>query len=151
MSSVPRIKSTEEIISGILRRLFALETGGKEMAGISGLASGSITLDSGEQINSLYSTLSWVDEEETKNPAGTPYISVFVDTDGDVDYLWPYGASLSAEQLSAEISFLMDEIYLANYPEQCRARIFIKNIGASSHTYYIRVKWVYFKAGSGSE
>jgi hypothetical protein len=143
-------KQLEDIIINMERRLARLETGGRPMAGLSGDATGTFALAGNTAQDNIAITLAWDDPDIQAQPKGDPYITIYVDTDNDSAYEWPYGASLSAGQKNMEIEMFKNWLYLKNNPNQSRVSMRIANRDSGSHTYYLHVAWVYLKGASGS-
>lgn len=142
-------KQIDDYISDISQRLDRLETGGKPITGVSGLATGTFTLAAGEDID-LGAQLEWSNPDITAQPHGVPYLGVYVDTNNDDDFIWPYGSSLSSGQKNVTIIEFMNLFHLKDNPNKSRVLWYFKNNDSSSHTYYIEAQWTYSTGSSGS-
>lgn len=151
MTRVVVPKTVEDRIADIFRRIRRLETGGRPQVGIANFAeSGALVLSAGEDVQ-LESTLSWSNSDVQTVMGAIPYLSIYVDNDGNDAYLWPSGVSLSAGQKDLEVVSFMDERFLYNNANKAKYRIHLKNRDSGSHTYYIRVNYTYMTGGTGSE
>lgn len=74
-----------------------------------------------------------------------PQIDIYVDNDLDLDYLWPFGASLSSGQ---QALFPIVTPSLTSYENSVAAwSIVLNNRDAVDHTYYVYTKCGYFPSG----
>ena len=75
-----------------------------------------------------------------------PRFKIYVDTDNDPNYLFPYGPSLSGGQTNCVVStWMADEVdYTANTDNvRLLVTLHLVNFDSSGHTYYIHNGWRY--------
>jgi hypothetical protein len=72
-----------------------------------------------------------------------PSIDVFIDTDNNLDYLYPVGISLSSSAKALAIDAKLD-LTPADTGAVATVTISGRNYDTSSHTYYIHVRFSYF-------
>lgn len=151
MSSTIQIKRVEDYIAELSRRIDRLEAGGKPMAGISPIGKVSFTLASGAFEDDIAATLAWSNPDVLANPKGTPQFSIYVDTDEDENYAWPYGLSLNAGQKDLEFDWFLNANFAVGNTNKNRVTFSLKNRDSNSHTYHIYINWLYLTGGSGVE
>lgn len=145
---IDQIPGLPEILAKMSRRIDALETGGKELSGITDEDTASVTLAAGAESTGLTSVLQWADSNVQVNPKGFPSISLYIDTDNDADYFFPHGSSLTSAMRDFDFKYFLDKADLDTNQYQNKARFYLKNNDASQHTYYLKIKWIYLLGGS---
>jgi len=106
------------------------------LGGSSGVLNFSITLAAGEYYSWNYG---WTSGSYTGDWIAEPVLNFYIGTDGDHDYLWPSGASLSAEDKKLMFGQTLDGIRTgAKFYDN-----FIYNNGSSSKTIYVKIKVLY--------
>jgi hypothetical protein len=137
-----RIDNFLRDIKDIQRRLHNLETVKQPLGGdvvqvaTSNVASTTLTVDSGE-IETFSIDVSL---DTPKNTLYNVFFSVYVDTNNNANYLYPYGSSLSAGQKALIFTHWDDQRYANMTTGARRYAVEFINYDSVTHIYYVYVQ-----------
>lgn len=99
MSKITATSTPDEILANIVKRLEALEGGGKKLVKVTNVSAVSgITIANGG-ITTVRTTVAWQDAAITDNPKPDLYWDLYINNDNNGAYRWPGGASLTSTQI----------------------------------------------------
>lgn len=125
------------------RRVRKLETvkqplGGDivQIAGSNVASTGQISLNAGQAIYFTVTVTPDVQRLTLYNLA----ISLYVDTDANVNYLWSSGNSLSSGQLKVNLTWNLDYASSSDATGERKYMVTLKNEDTAAHNYYLYIK-----------